>query len=428
MGRGSIKMPKSVANALTPLSVKNAKVGVHNDGGGLRLVVKKTGAKTWVYRFALEGKTRDVGLGRADGPRAISLANARERASQYRINVKAGVDPLFERDRAVAERLAKVQEAKIAQTSFKDVAEAYIAAHGESWRNAKHRAQWIATLATYAYPVMGDLPVAQIETQHVMAAIEPIWKTKPETASRLRGRIELVLDSARARGYRTAENPARWRGHIQAMLPARGKLTRGHHAALSYADIPAFMSDLRGHEAIAALALEWTILAACRTGEAIGALWNEIDLKAKVWIIPAKRMKAGKEHKVPLTNRMVELLEIMRPLGGDLDGDPIFVGNKGRAMSSMAMAMLLRRMGRKDITVHGFRSTFRDWAAESTAFPNEVCEMALAHSIGNAVEASYRRGDLLDKRRKLLEAWEDHCLHGAKSDANVTPIRKASIS
>jgi integrase len=398
-------MPKLVSNALTPLSVKNAKPGTFNDGGGLRLIVKEGGARSWVYRYTMAGRTRDIGLGNASGNGAVTLAAARDLAAQYRSGVRAGVDPLAERDREAAETRAKAQAGKIASVTFRDVAAAYIAAHESAWRNAKHRAQWSATLATYAYPVMGDLPVADVDTAHVMAVLEPIWYAKSETASRLRGRIELILDSARARGYRKTENPARWRGHIAAMLPARAKLTRGHHAALPYSDMPAFVAALRTRDAIAALALEFAILSACRSGEVINATWDEIDLTAKMWAIRPERMKAGREHRVPLTPRMMEILETMRPLGGD----HIFIGNKGRPLSSMAMAMLLRRMGRTDITVHGFRSSFRDWAAECTAFPNEVCEMALAHTIGNAAEAAYRRGDLLEKRRKLLEAWAEYC-------------------
>lgn len=411
-------MPKLVTNALTPLQVKSAKPGRHADGAGLHLLVKETGARSWVYRYTIAGRTRDLGLGQAVGASAITLAEARYHAAEYRQLVKRGIDPLAQRDREAAEALAAAQAAKIGGITFKAVAESYIASHGDSWRNAKHRAQWGATLATYAYPVMGDLPVADVDTSHVMAAIEPIWKAKPETASRLRGRIELILDSARARGYRTADNPARWRGHIQAMLPARAKLSRGHHAAMPYADVPAFIADLRKREAIAALALEFSILTACRSGEVLGATWAEIDLAGASWTIPAGRMKAGREHRVPLSPRAMAILDDLKPLGGPF----VFQGNKGRPLSSMAMAMLLRRMGAA-ITVHGFRSSFRDWAAESTAFAHEVCEMALAHTIGNKAEAAYRRGDLFDKRRKLMGAWGAHCDAPAQAGSTVTPIR-----
>jgi len=252
-----------------------------------------------------------------------------------------------------------------------------------------------------------------------MVAIEPIWKTKPETASRVRGRIETILDAAKARGYRQGENPARWRGHIALMLPARTRLSRGHHKALPYSDIPAFITVLHSKDAMAALALEFSILTAARSGETIGATWDEVDLKKAIWTIPAERMKAGKEHRVPLSSRAIELLKITNALGSDY----LFAGGKGGKLSNMAMAMLLRRMD-VDATVHGFRSGFRDWAAESTGFAHEVCEMALAHAIANQSEAAYRRGDLFDKRRKLMDAWAAFCATPIADSQNVTPIRK----
>jgi integrase len=411
-------MPRKLNNALTPLGVANAKPGRHTDGRGLHLLVKDSGARSWVLRYYVAGKAREMGLGAADGPKAITLAKARDLAAAQRLAVSSGTDPLAERQAKAAEALALAQATKIAGVTFKASAEAYIAAHGDSWRNDKHRAQWASTLATYVYPVMGDLPVAVIETAHVMSVIEPIWKTKPETASRVRGRIELVLDAAKARGHRQGENPARWRGHIEQILPKRTKLSRGHHKAMPYADIPAFVADLRMREAVAALALEFVMLTAARSGEVLGATWAEVDLGKGIWTIPAVRMKAGKEHRVPLSPRAVAILEAVQPLGSEY----LFAGNKGRKLSSMAMAMLLRRMN-SDVTVHGFRSGFRDWAAESTGFAHEVCEMALAHAISNQSEAAYRRGDLFDKRRKLMEAWARYCATPSSIGGNVTPIR-----
>lgn len=411
-------MPRKLSNALTPLAVKNAKPGRYADGGGLNLLVKETGARSWVYRFMLKGKARDIGLGSAAGAGAISLADARDRASALRLKVKAGVDPLEERQREAADALAAAQAAQIAGISFKAVAETYIAANEGGWRNDKHRQQWRNTLASYVYPVMGELPVADIGTEHVLKILEPIWQDKPETASRIRGRIETVLDAAKARGYRQDENPARWRGHIAQILPARSRLTRGHHKALPYDAIPAFVHALHAREAMAALALEFVILTATRTSEALGAKWGEIDLAKAVWTIPAERMKAGKEHRVPLSPRAVEILEQAKLPKSDW----LFTSDKGGKLSTMAMSMLLRRM-KQDCTVHGFRSGFRDWAAECTAYAHEVCEMALAHVIGNKSEAAYRRGDMFEKRRRLMTDWATYCASGAAAGAKVTPIR-----
>ncbi len=261
----------------------------------------------------LNGKSRDIGLGAAAGAEAISLAAARDLATALRLKVKSGVDPLAERDREAAQALAAAQAAQIAGVTFKAMAEAHIAANEDGWRNAKHRQQWRNTLASYCYPVIGDLPVAQIETAHVLSILEPIWKAKPETASRLRGRMEIILDAAKARGYRQGENPARWRGHIAQILPARTRLSRGHHKAMAYDALPAFMAQLREREAVAALALEFAILTATRTSEVIGGTWAEVDLAKALWTIPAARMKAGKEHRVPLSPRAIELLEALAP-------------------------------------------------------------------------------------------------------------------
>ena len=413
-------MPRKLSNALTPLAVKNAKPGRHADGAGLHLLVKETGARSWVFRFMLKGKSRDVGLGAA-GAGGISLLIARDRASALRLKVKAGIDPLEERQREASEVLASAQAALIAGITFKAVAETYIGTNEASWRNDKHRQQWRNTLASYVYPVMGELPVADIATAHVLKILEPMWQEKPETASRIRGRIETVLDAAKARGYREGENPARWRGHIAQILPPRSRLTRGHHKAMPYEAIPAFMAMLRERAAMAALALEFVILTATRTSEVLGATWAEVDLDKALWTVPASRMKAGKEHRIPLSPRAVEILEAVKPLGEA----SLFPADKGGKLSTMAMSMLLRRM-KLECTVHGFRSGFRDWAAECTGYAHEVCEMALAHVIGNKAEAAYRRGDLFDKRRRLMADWATYCASNGAAGAKVTPIRGAA--
>lgn len=415
-------MPKKLSNVLTPLAVKNAKPGRHADGGGLHLLVKESGARSWVYRFMLNGKSRDIGLGTA-GPDGISLADARDARDALRLKVKAGIDPLEERQREAAQALAAAQAAQVAGITFKAVAETYIGANEGSWRNDKHRQQWKNTLATYVYPVIGELPVAEVGTAHVLQILEPIWKAKAETASRVRGRMETILDAAKARGYREGENPARWRGHIAQILPVRSRLTRGHHKAMPYEAIPAFVGALHRREAVAALALEFTILTAARTGEVIGAKWDEVDLEKAIWTIPASRMKAGKEHRVPLSGRAVEILKYTQGLRKEW----LFPANKGGSMSGMAMSMLLRRM-KVDVTVHGFRSGFRDWAAECTGYAHEVAEMALAHTIENKVERAYRRGDLFDKRRRLMDDWATYCATiSAAGGAVVTPIRSAAL-
>lgn len=413
-------MPRKLSNALTPLAVKNAKPGRHADGGGLHLLVKPSGARSWVYRFMLNRKSRDVGLGAA-GPGGMSLADARDEAAALRLKVKAGTDPLAEREREAAQALATAQAAKVAGTTFSDVAATYIAANEESWRNPKHRQQWGNTLAAYVYPVIGDLPVAEVDTAHVLKILEPIWKGKAETASRVRGRIETVLDSAKARGYRQGENPARWRGHLAQILPARTRLSRGHHKAIAYEEIPAFVGALHKREAVAALALEFTILTAARSGEVIGARRSEVDLAKAIWTVPAERMKAAKEHRVPLSPRAVTILESLKPLGSEW----LFPSAKGGNLSGMAMAMLMRRM-QVDATVHGFRSGFRDWAAECTGYAHEVAEMALAHTIENKVERAYRRGDLFDKRRRLMDDWATYCASDGAAGATVTPIRQSA--
>jgi integrase len=393
---------------LTALAVSRAKQrGYYADGGGLYLQVGASGAKSWVFRFKKDGRLREMGLGPVH---TITLAEAREHAAECRKLRLRNVDPIEARhaDKAAA----KLAAAK--SMTFRQCAEAYIEANKSSWANAKHAAQWPATLGTYAYPIFGDFPVQSIDVALVTKALEPIWQTKTETASRLRGRIQTVLDWATARDFRQGDNPARWRGHLDKLLPPRSKVQKvEHHAALPYAEIGAFMAALREHESTSALALEFLILTAARTGEVIGAKWDEIDLGAALWTIPAERMKAKREHRVPLSK---PALAILKRLHENRSGEIVFPGARaGKPLSNMALLMLLERMNRADLTVHGFRSTFRDWAAERTNFPREVAEHALAHSLPDKVEAAYRRGDLFDKRRKMMDAWARHCSQPAQS-------------
>jgi integrase len=302
--------------------------------------------------------------------------------------------------------------------SFADAAEQYFNQHEKKWRNDKHRAQFLSTLRLYAYPLIGKLSLPDIDTALVLKCIEPIWQDKTETANRVRGRIEQVLSWATVRGYRTGDNPARWRGHLSEVLPARGRIQkRQHFEALSYKDMPVFMTTLRSRPGLAALALQFTVLTAARTSEVIGAAWSEIDFKTKTWTVPAQRIKGGKEHRVPLSDRA---LEILRRLPREDDNTFVFIGPRRNGLSNMALTAVLRRMQRDDITVHGFRSTFRDWAAERTGYPNHVVEMALAHVIGDKVEAAYRRGDLFEKRRRLMAEWARYC--------TATPITADVVS
>jgi len=341
------------------------------------------------------------------GPLALfGLSEARAKALDVRRLRHEGIDPIEARK---AERLRARLDAAKAMT-FRECADAYCKAHRAGWRNGKHAAQWEATLATYAGPVIGTLPVQVIDTALVLKVLEPIWSAKPETAGRVRGRIESILDWAKVRGYRTGENPARWRGHLAELLPARSKVRRvEHHAALPYAKLPGFLAGLREQEGIAAPALEFAILTAARTGEVIGARWSEMDLLNKTWTVPSERMKAGKEHRVPLSGRALAVLEEMQPYRQAEDAFVFPGGKNRRPLSNMAFLMLLRRMGRGDVTAHGFRSSFRDWAAERTNFPAEVAEMALAHTVSDKTVAAYNRSDLFDRRRRLMAAWATFC-------------------
>jgi integrase len=402
--------------ALRVAAIARSKVpGYYGDGGGLFLQISRFGTASWVFRYRVAGRLREMGLGSLD---TIGLADARERARKAREQRLDGLDPIEQRKAA---RLA-VQLDSAKAVSFKDCARRYIAAHQPAWRNPKHAAQWGSTLETYVYPAFGALPVQAVDVGLVLQAIEPIWTVKPETASRVRGRIESILDWATARGYREGENPARWRGHLDNLLPARVKVRRvEHHAALPYAEISTFMAALRAQEGVSARALECAILTAARTGEVIGARWDEINLADKLWTIPAERMKGGREHRVPLS---VPALAIVASMAAIRSGAFVFPGGKeGRPLSNMAFLMLLRRMGHGNLTAHGFRSSFRDWAAERTGFPAEVAEMALAHAVGDKVEAAYRRGDLFQKRRQLAEAWAKFCATAPAPAGQVVPMR-----
>jgi integrase len=323
----------------------------------------------------------------------VTLARARELASQARAKLVEGLNPKDIRKPSVG-------------ATFGECADRLIEAMRPSWRNPKHAAQWEMTLRVYAAPLRG-LPVDTITTGDVLGVLKPLWHQKPETAARLRGRLERVLDAAKAQGLRSGDNPARWRGHLDQLLPKRQRLTRGHHAAMHYMDIPTFMANLRARQSIAALALEFAILTAARSGEVLGARWEEFDLDLGVWTVPAGRMKGARQHRVPLSPPALRVLESMQKCR---NGDFVFPSQKpNTSLSVMAMQMVLRRMRIEDATVHGFRSAFRDWAAECTNYPNEVCEAALAHAIENKAEAAYRRGDLFDKRRKLMETWAGYC-------------------
>jgi integrase len=390
---------------LTALKIaRTNKPGLYADGGGLYLRVGRGGAKSWAFRFMLKGRPREMGFGSFT---RVSLADARKKAGDARLLLSDGHDPLTRRQEEQRQRAATEKLAVARAVTFDQCAEAYIAAHQISWKNDKHRQQWRNTLSTYVSPVFGSAPVQDVGIDLIMKVIEPLWKSKTETARRIRSRIEIILDWARVRGYRTGENPARWRGNIDHLLPARSKVRAvKHHAALPYVKLPAFMRDLRKIEGVSAAALEFLILSAARTGEVIGARWPEMDLKKQLWVVPAERMKNRREHRVPLSPAAIAVLKRMP----HSDAGHVFSArNPEKPLSNMALLMTLGRMNRSDVTAHGFRSTFRDWAAECTNCPTGTVEMALAHVIENQTEAAYRRGDLFEKRRQLMDAWAMFC-------------------
>jgi len=389
-------------NRLSTFQVEKKKQpGMYADGGGLYLRVADGGSKQWIFRYVANGRLRDMGIGPCH---TLTLAEARERATDARKLRLNNIDPIAHKR---AQQGAAAAESARAMT-FRQCATGFIKDNEAKWTHPKHRQAWEMTLTEYVYPKLGELPVGLIDTPLVLGVIKPLWARIPETAARVRGRIEAVLGWATVHGYRSGDNPARWQNHLAQALPARAKVAKKeHHAALPYTQVAEFMSKLRRDASIMARCLEFITLTACRLGEAQGALWPEIDFEARTWTIPAERMKADKEHKVPLSNAAIALLKDMLAIR---QSDYVFPGYKrGRPLGHNGLWKLAKQMAGADITVHGLRSTFRDWAAERTAFPNEVVEMALAHAINSAVEAAYRRGDLFDKRRKLMDAWAAYC-------------------
>lgn len=390
--------------------------GRYGDGDNLYLCVGSGGRKSWSLLYTIAGRNRQMGLGPLDED--FGLVEARDRAAELRKLIRRGVDPL-------EERRAEKQKAAPTVVTFREVAEDCITALIPGWTNDKSEGQWRQSLVTYAYPVLGEMDVAAITTDEVYRVLEPIWAAKPETAGRVRARIEKVLDRATARKLRTGDNPARLKGNLDHLLAKQSKVKRvKSHAALPYAEASNFMSDLRKRDGVAARAFEFAILTAARTSEALGATWNEIDLEAGMWTIPANRMKARRDHRVPLSDAAVGLLRSLPRQDGC---DYVFISPmaKGKPLSNMALLSTLKRMGRDDLTAHGFRSTFRDWAAETTAYPDAVVEMALAHAISNAVEAAYRRGDLIEKRKRLMAEWSAYCAGRGAAAVSVVPIRAA---
>jgi integrase len=396
---------------LSDLKIRRLKQrGMYNDGGGLYLQVRSEHAKSWVFRYETGGRQRYIGLGAFH---TVSLAEARDKALEARKLRLDGRDPL---EHKRAQRAAIAAETAKAMT-FAEAADKYIASHSAGWRSAIHSRQWRQSLDDHVLPGIGSQPVGAIDTTLVLKVLEPIWTAKPETASRVRGRIEAVLDWAKARGCRAGENPAKWRGHLDQLLPSRSKVRAvAHYAALPYQEIGAFMAALRQRDSIAAASLELTILTAARSNEMIGARWDEID--GRVWTVPAARMKAGKEHRVPLSDAALAALDRLRAFRKDEHVIP-------RPFTKNYLLGVVRGMGRDDVSVHGFRSTFRDWAAEQTSFPNHVVEQALAHAIGDKVEAAYRRGDLFEKRGRLMDAWAAYCARPEAKGAAVVPMRTA---
>lgn len=404
----------SQINRLTALKVKNAGPGMHADGGLLYLLVKPTGRRSWIFRYRDRESTklRDMGLGPAWD---VSLTEARECAAKFRRMLRDGQDPM--KDKHDRKMVARALHAK--SMAFGQCAELYIQTHRSGWKNPKHAAQWDSTLRTYCVPIW-KLPVDTVDTALVMKCLDPIWTTKTETASRLRGRIESVLAWSTVRGLRSGDNPAAWRNHLDQLLPARNKVQKvEHRPALPYAEASAFMIELRGRDSLAARVLELQILTAARPGEAAGAQWGEFDLDGAIWTIPAGRMKAGKEHRIPLSPAAVKLLRALPHISAH-----VFPGVKNRPITTEAAMKLLKEL-RPGLTAHGFRSTFRDWAAETTAHPREVIEAAMAHRLKDAAEAAYQRGDLLQRRAVLMKDWANFCAKVRTTD-NVTPLHRVA--
>jgi integrase len=398
-----LAMPQRTLNRLTNKFVESKhQPGMYADGGSLYLRVAESGSKQWIFRYAANGRLRDMGLG-AVAPRGFTLAQAREKAREARLLRLEGIDPIAHKQA----RKAALMAADAKAMTFRQCAEGFIKDNEKEWTNAAHHRQWTSTLSTYVYPIIGDLPVAAIDTPLVLKVVKPLWGHKTETASRVRGRIEAILGWATVHHYRSGDNPARWQGLLEHALPAKAKVAKTqHHIALPYTQVGDFMGNLRRDTSAAASCLEFIVLTAARLAEATGAMWSEINLDARTWTVPAGRMKGGREHKVPLSDAAMAVLEAMRAVRMS---DFVFPGmREGQSVGSRTIQDLVKQIG-GEITVHGFRSSFRDWAAERTNFPREVAEMALAHAIPSAVEAAYRRGDLFDKRKKLMDAWSAYC-------------------
>jgi len=412
-------MPKKVQE-LTALDIKRiSKPGRHAVGNvpGLLLVVKDSGARSWIFRTMVGGKRRNIGLG---GYPKISLAKAREKARTVSEKILNGIDPIEER-KALREALRASQNGRL---TFSDAAYRTHEKKRVEFKNPKHSKQWISSVEKYAFPLIGNMAVEDVALEHIVAILQPIWGQKTETATRLRQRLEQILNWAKISGYRKGDNPAAWKGHLDAILPAPTKIKKViHMAALPWGEIGSFMVELRRRKGTAARALEFLIMTACRSGECRFATWGEIDIDSRVWVIPAERMKAGREHRVPLTQDAVTLLENLPRFQGC---EYCFASPRGGALSDMAMVAVCKRIG-VDAVPHGFRSTFRDWASENTNFPREVAEQALAHTISSAVEAAYRRGDLFNKRSKLMEGWADFINRPVGETATVTPILRRAV-
>jgi integrase len=401
-------MPRRAKGVTAAQVERTTRPGRYGDGAGLYLLVRSKQSKFWLFRYTRAGRMREMGLGPASGRTAVKLATARARALELHAAVREGRDPLAEREAEKVKRDADAAKVQAGAITFAQVADMFLNAHEASWRNPKHRQQWRNTLRDYVLPEIGGLPVGSVETGAVVKIIEPLWRDKTETAARVRGRIESILDYAKARGWREGENPARWRGHLAQLLPARAKVARvEHHAALPWRKAGAFMMRLRQHSGISTRALEFLILTASRSGEVRGARWDEIDLEHAVWTVPAGRIKGGREHRVPLSEQAVAVLHEMAQLGTE---GFVFPGLKdGSALSDVALTKAVDVAGGNGATVHGMRSTFRDWCAEATNYPRELAEAALAHALKDKTEAAYQRGDLLEKRRRLMTDWATFC-------------------
>ncbi|CAG9932225.1 tyrosine-type recombinase/integrase [Candidatus Nitrotoga arctica] len=387
--------------------------GYYADGGGLYFRVSAFSTRSWAFRYTRAGKAREMGLGAYPD---VTLKEARERAAEARKQLREDIDPIDQRQEAKSAMIAT----RAAVLTFDQCATAYIAAHRSGWKNAKHADQWKNTISTYASPIIGAVSVDLVSTVTLLKILEPIWTTKTETASRLRGRIESMLDWATVRGYRKGDNPARWKGHLDKLLAAPSKVRKiEHHAALPYSDVGAFLAELRQQAGMGARALEFAILTVARSGEVRGATWAEVDINSAVWTIPAERMKAGREHRIPLSEAALELLRALPRIDGS---DLLFPNTKGTELSDMTLTAVLRRMGRP-VTAHGFRSSFRDWAGETTAYPREVIEHALAHQLKDKAEAAYARGSLFDKRRRLMADWAAYCSVVAVKGGTVVQLR-----